>query len=76
MKRCRPWGHRRKTLARLVRLFVDHLEGELVHVNLRPIHRVILFKDNYLANMWCGPEKGSYLRLIDFCITQLYARES
>ena len=29
------------------------------------------FKSNYLAGMCSGSEAGSYLRLIDFCITQL-----
>jgi len=29
------------------------------------------FKNNYFAEMWSGSEEGSYLRLIDFCITQL-----
>ena len=29
------------------------------------------FKNNYFAEMCCGSEAGSYLRLIDFCITQL-----
>ena len=28
-------------------------------------------KDNYLAEMCSGSEEGSYLRLMDFCITQL-----
>ena len=29
------------------------------------------FKNNYLAEMWSGPEKGSYLGLVDCCITEL-----
>jgi len=29
------------------------------------------FKNNYFAEMCSGSEEGSYLRLIDFCITQL-----
>jgi len=28
-------------------------------------------KNNYFAEMCSGSEEGSYLRLIDFCITQL-----
>ena len=31
------------------------------------------FKNNCLAEMWSGSEEGSYLRLIDGCITQLWA---
>jgi len=31
--------------------------------------------DNYAAEMCGGSEEGLYLRLIDFCITQLKARE-
>ena len=27
--------------------------------------------DNYFAEMWSSSEEGSYVRLIDFCITQL-----
>ena len=30
---------------------------------------------NFFAEMLSGSEEGSYLRLIDLCITQLYARE-
>ena len=37
--------------------------------------RVDQFKNNYLTQMCNGSEAGSYLRLIDFCIAQLYARE-
>ena len=33
------------------------------------------FKNNYFAEMCSGSEDGSYLRLIDFHITQLSARE-
>ena len=29
------------------------------------------FKNNYFTEMCSGSEAGSYLRLIDFCITQL-----
>ena len=29
------------------------------------------FKNNYVAEMCSGSEAGSYLRRIDFCITQL-----
>jgi len=29
------------------------------------------FKNNCLAQIWSGSEEGSYLRLIDCCITQL-----
>jgi len=29
------------------------------------------FKNNYFTEMCSGSEEGSYLRLIDFCITQL-----
>jgi len=29
------------------------------------------FENNYLTEMCSGSEAGSYLRLIDFCITQL-----
>ena len=29
------------------------------------------FQNNYFADMCSGSEAGSYLRLIDFCITQL-----
>ena len=29
------------------------------------------YKDNYFTEMCCGSEEGSYLRLIDLCITQL-----
>ena len=29
------------------------------------------FKNNYSAEMWSGSDEGSYLRLIDCCITQL-----
>jgi len=29
------------------------------------------FKNDYFAEMGSGSEEGSYLRLIDFCITQL-----
>jgi hypothetical protein len=29
------------------------------------------FKDNYLTEMGSSSEEGSYLRLIDLCITQL-----
>ena len=32
------------------------------------------FKNNHFAEMCCGTEAGSYLRLIDFCITQLKAQ--
>ena len=28
-------------------------------------------KNNHLAEIWSGSEEGSYLRLIDCCITQL-----
>jgi len=31
----------------------------------------LLFRNTYLTEMWSGSEEGSYLRLIDFCITQL-----
>jgi len=33
------------------------------------------FNNNYFAEMRSGSEGGSYLRLIDLCITQLWARE-
>ena len=29
-------------------------------------------KNNCFAEMWSGSEAGSYLRLINWCITQLY----
>jgi len=29
------------------------------------------FKNNYFTEMYSGSEAGSYLRLIDFCITKL-----
>ena len=29
------------------------------------------FKNNYFAEMWNGSQEGSYLWLIDWCITQL-----
>ena len=32
------------------------------------------FKKNCLAEMWSGSEEGSYVRLIDSCITQLKAQ--
>ena len=32
------------------------------------------FKNNHFTEMCCGTETGSYLRLIDFCITQLKAQ--
>ena len=32
------------------------------------------FKNNHLTEMCCGTEAGSYLRLIDSCITQLKAQ--
>jgi len=32
-------------------------------------------KNNCVAQIWSGSEEGSYLRLIDCCITQLLARE-
>jgi hypothetical protein len=31
------------------------------------------FKNNYFAEMCSGSEEGSYLRLVDFCITELWA---
>jgi len=34
------------------------------------------FKNNYFAEMCSGSEAGSYLRLIDFCITQQRRREA
>jgi len=33
--------------------------------------RVAQFKNNCFTEMCSGSEAGSYLRLIDFCITQL-----
>jgi len=32
------------------------------------------FKNNHFTEMCCGTEAGSYLRLIDSCITQLKAQ--
>jgi len=32
------------------------------------------FKNNHFTEMWCGTEAGSYLRLIDSCVTQLKAQ--
>jgi len=32
------------------------------------------FKNNHFTEMCCGTEAGSYLRLIDSCITQLTAQ--
>ena len=34
------------------------------------------FKNNYLTEMCSGSEAGSYLRLIDLCITQLSNKEA
>ena len=33
----------------------------------------VQFKTNYFTEICSGSEAGSYLRLIDFCITQLNA---
>jgi len=33
------------------------------------------FKNNCIVETWSGSEEDSYLRLLDFCITQLQARE-
>ena len=33
------------------------------------------FKNNYLAKLWCGFQEGPFFRLVDWCITQLQARE-
>ena len=33
------------------------------------------FKNNHLTEMFSGSKEGSHLRLIDFCITQLYRFE-
>ena len=35
--------------------------------------RVISFDNNYFTEMCSGCEAGSYLKLIDLCITQLWA---
>ena len=45
-------------------------------VRTHPAHRRCVtpppqFKNNFSAEMWSGSEEGSYLRLIDGCITQL-----
>ena len=34
------------------------------------------FKDKYFAELWIGSVEGSYLRLIDFCIDQLWAESN
>ena len=36
--------------------------------------RTYRFKNNHFTKMCCGTEAGSYLRRIDFCITQLKAQ--
>ena len=38
---------------------------------LRPADLCSQFKKNYFTEMCSGSEAGSFLRLIDFCITQL-----
>jgi len=38
---------------------------------IRSRHSLPEFKNNYLSEMCSGSETGSYLRLIDLCITQL-----
>ena len=40
-------------------------------VSVRPAGQGSQFKNNYYTEMCSGSEEGSYLRLIDFCITQL-----
>ena len=46
-----------------------------LHAGLRERVRLLVmrsqFKNNYFTKMSSGSEEGSYLRLIDFCITQL-----
>ena len=45
------------------------------HFSLGVAHRCVRgqLRNNYFTEMCSGSEEGSYLRLIDFCITQLYA---
>ena len=40
-------------------------------VNGRSCRNDLPFKNNCSAEMWSGSEEGSYLKLIDCCITQL-----
>ena len=47
---------------------VLEIEGALVH---HPDLLTSQFENNYFTEMCSGSEEGSYLRLIDFCITQL-----
>ena len=41
---------------------------------MEDVTRTLEFKNNHFTEMCCGTEAGSYLRLIDSCITQLKAR--
>ena len=53
----------------------EHINGQEYGINglkngqLGEIRR----KNNYFTEMCIGSEEGSYLRLIDFCIPQLWA---
>jgi hypothetical protein len=47
------------------------MEPSLHHRIVTMHHHLIVIENNYLAEMWSGSEEGSYLRLIDCCITQL-----
>ena len=43
----------------------------LVGARPPPLHYTNQFKNDYFAETCSGSEKGSHLRLINFCITQL-----
>ena len=44
------------------------MTGELARLGAEVLTQ---FKNNYFAEMRSGSKEGSYLRLIDLCITQL-----
>jgi len=46
-------------------------EPSAPHTPRRPDRYSSQSKNNYFAEMWISSEEGSYLRLIDLCITQL-----
>jgi len=52
---------------------VDSEERVAYFRDLEDDYRLLrgLFKNNYFTEMCSGSEAGSYLRLIDVCITQL-----
>ena len=61
----------KETLQKLDRPLHDLDDVRDVMAVLKFIRYISQFKDNYFTEMWSCSEEGSYVRLIDVCITQL-----